>query len=175
MRRLVLFLGLLALCAGLAGGAASPARAAPTHVGVGVDVRQAPQAGGRWIHVDVSQLVAQAMEGGQVVYTAPITPGRSDWPTPTGTFEILSRVYSETMDSSTLGIPPFAPGGYHLTDVLYTQYFTTSGHALHYNYWSPRAAFGRTAGSHGCVGLLLDDAAYFWRFATTGTPVVITS
>jgi lipoprotein-anchoring transpeptidase ErfK/SrfK len=57
--------------------------------------------------------------------------------------------------------------------VLYTQYFTSNGHALHYNYWSPASAFGRPAGSHGCVGLQLDAAASFWQFATVGTPVVI--
>ena len=139
----------------------------------GGEAHQLAQAGGRWVRVSLSRLAAQAMVGNQVVYTAPITAGTPAWPTPTGTFRVLRRVYSETMDSATIGLPRGAPGGYYLPGVLYTQYFTPAGHALHYNYWSPPEAFGRWAGSHGCVGLRLGDAAYFWGFATVGTPVVI--
>ncbi len=57
--------------------------------------------------------------------------------------------------------------------MLYTQYITNDGAALHYNYWSTAADFGSGTGSHGCLGLELDDAAYFWNFASVGTPVVI--
>jgi lipoprotein-anchoring transpeptidase ErfK/SrfK len=77
------------------------------------------------------------------------------------------------MDSETIGIPRDAPGGYYVTDVLYTQYFTNEGHALHYNYWVDPAAFGSFPTSHGCIGLTLDDAKYFWDFASIGTPIVI--
>ena len=187
MRRLARLLGILVLCAGLSGGTAVAARAeaaaptappgpdaGPQQPLVAVPAPQVAQLGAPpRIRVNLSQLVAQAMVGNRVLYTAPITAGTPDWPTPTGTFRILRRVYSETMDSATVGIARWAPGGYYLTGVLYTQYFTPRGHALHYNYWSPPAAFGRWAGSHGCVGMRLDDAAYFWRFATVGTPVVI--
>jgi lipoprotein-anchoring transpeptidase ErfK/SrfK len=187
MRWLARLLSLLVLCAGLAGGTAVPARAEPaapsTLAGPGarsapplvaVPVPQVAQVdGGASIRVNLSQLVAQALVGSQVRYTAPITAGTPSWPTPTGTFRILRRVYSETMDSASIGIPHDAPGGYYLQGVLYTQYFTPNGNALHYNYWSPPAAFGSATGSHGCVGLQLDAAAYFWNFATVGTPVVI--
>ena len=40
------------------------------------------------------------------------------------------------MNSDTIGIPRFGPGGYYLTNVLFTQYFTGDGASLHYNYWS---------------------------------------
>ena len=184
---LLRLLGLLALCAGLTIGTVPIARAEPVastgFVGratgreaplVAVPVPEVAQvSAGPWVRVNLSQFIAQAMVGSQVVHTAPITAGTPAWPTPTGSFQILRRVYSETMDSASIGIPPGAPGGYHLSGVLYTQYFTNSGNALHYNYWSPPSAFGHAAGSHGCVGLQLDDAAYFWNFATVGTPVVI--
>ena len=183
MRWLARLLGLLVLCAGLAGATAVAARAEPAVSAPGtrpelplvaVPVPEVAQVGGgAWVRVNLSQQVAQAMVGSQVLYTAPITAGTQAWPTPTGRFRILRRVYSETMDSASIGIPRNALGGYYLPGVLYTQYFTSSGHALHYNYWSPPAAFGRTAGSHGCVGLLLEDAAYFWDFASVGTPVTI--
>ncbi len=161
MRRCLLLLGILFLCGGLLLGPVAIAAAAP-----------AP-AGSRWIRIDLPHLVAQAMVGDQAIYTAPVTAGTARYPTPVGTFRILRRIYNETMDSATVGIPRWAPGGYYLRGVLYTQYFTNYGHALHYHYWSPPWAFGHAAGSHGCVGLRLQDAAFFWTFATVGTPVVI--
>jgi lipoprotein-anchoring transpeptidase ErfK/SrfK len=57
--------------------------------------------------------------------------------------------------------------------VLYTQYFTNEGHALHLNYWRPDHYFGRIPSSHGCVGMRLADAEFFWRFASIGTRIVI--
>ncbi len=129
--------------------------------------------GGRSIDVNLSTQTATALEGGVPVYTAPVTTGRPGWSTPTGTFSILRRIPNETMDSSTIGIPRNAPGGYYLTNILYTQYFDSSGDALHYNYWSPPSAFGHYPTSHGCVGMPLAAAKFFWDFATYGTPVVI--
>ncbi len=128
---------------------------------------------GRWVEVDRGPAIARAVDNGTVVHIAASTVGTPEFPTPLGTFHILRRVENETMDSATIGIPRDAPHGYYLTGVLYTQYITDGGAALHYNYWSPADAFGTGTGSHGCVGLELDDAAYFWNFAGVGTPVVI--
>ena len=128
---------------------------------------------GRWIDVDLSKQIATAMIDRQPVYSAEVAVGRASFPTPVGVFSVLRRVYNETMDSASIGIPNDAPGGYYLTDVLFTQYFTNLGHALHYNYWVDPAAFGNFPTSHGCIGLKYDDAAYFWNFADIGTPIVI--
>jgi lipoprotein-anchoring transpeptidase ErfK/SrfK len=127
----------------------------------------------RSIDVNLSTQTASAIENGQVVYSAGVTTGRPGWATPTGTYSIFSRVFNETMDSSSIGIPSDAPGGYHLTGVLYTQYFIPDGTALHYNYWSPASAFGGYPTSHGCVGMPLGTAQFFWDFASIGTPVTV--
>ncbi|MGI5835793.1 MAG: L,D-transpeptidase [Chloroflexota bacterium] len=127
---------------------------------------------GRWIEVDVGSGMAYAVEDGQIVHSAAVTVGGPYFPTPRGTFTINRRVANEIMDSSTIGIPNTSPTGYYLTGVLYTQYFV-DGVALHYNYWSPDEAFGSAAGSHGCVGLRLSDAEFFWNFADIGTPVIV--
>jgi lipoprotein-anchoring transpeptidase ErfK/SrfK len=127
---------------------------------------------GHWVDVDLSNHTATAMNGDSRVYTAYITAGRPGWSTTTGVHYIQRRVYNETMDSSTIGIPNDAPGGYYLTGVYYTQYFY-DGEALHYNYWSPSSVFGNVNTSHGCVGMRLGDAAFFWNFADVGTPVVV--
>jgi lipoprotein-anchoring transpeptidase ErfK/SrfK len=130
-------------------------------------------AGGRSIDVNLSTQRATAYEGSTPVYSAGVTTGRPGWATPTGSFSIVNRVADETMDSSTIGIPRDAPGGYYITGILYTQYIDYSGDALHYNYWSPASAFGNYPTSHGCVGMQLGAAAFFWNFASIGTPVTI--
>jgi lipoprotein-anchoring transpeptidase ErfK/SrfK len=133
----------------------------------------ADAAQGRWIDVDLSNQTASAMSGNTVVFSALVSTGAPGRETPTGTFQILNRVANETMDSATIGIPHGTPGSYHVSNVLYTQYFTSGGAALHGNWWAAPGTFGRVATSHGCVGMSNADAAAFWRFATYGTPVVI--
>ncbi len=128
---------------------------------------------GRWIGVNLDAHTATAYEWSTPLYTAPVTAGKPGWETPTGTFYIQYRVWNETMDSATVGIPRGAAEGYYLPGVRYTQYFTWSGYALHSNYWMPDSYFGTTNSSHGCVGMRLADAEYFWYFATVGTPIVI--
>ncbi len=126
---------------------------------------------GRWIDADLQEpALLTAYEGDQVVYTALAIKGTAVSPTPLGVHRIQRRVYNETMDSSTIGIPRNGPGGYYLRNVLYTQYFHGSGAAIHYNYW--RGEFGY-AGSHGCLGLNLDDSLWFWNWANIGTIVYI--
>ena len=127
----------------------------------------------RWIGVNLTQQTATAYVGRTAVYVAPVSTGKPGWETPTGTFSIGRRVYNETMDSATIGVPRTSPEGYYLTDIYFTQYFTSNGVALHYNWWAPRSVFGRQPTSHGCVGMDWADAAFFWTFATTGTPVVV--
>lgn len=126
---------------------------------------------GRWIDADLSEpALVTAYDGNQVVYTAMAIKGFAATPTLRGIFQILRRVSDETMDSETIGIPRDSPGGYLLKHVLYTQYFTGDGASLHYNYWL--GTFGY-AGSHGCLGLNLEDSKWLWDWASVGTPVVI--
>ena len=109
------------------------------------------------------------MVGNQVLYTAEATTGKAGWETPTGTFYINYRVQNETMTSVSIGAEEY----YVLENVLYTQYFTNEGHAIHLNYWRPDYYFGEIPSSHGCIGLRLADAEFFWRFAKHGTRVTI--
>jgi hypothetical protein len=126
---------------------------------------------GRWLDVNLtSPVTVSAYEGDAPVTSFLAIKGTGNRPTPTGVFTILRRVANETMNSDTIGIPRFGPGGYYLTNVLFTQYFTGDGASLHYNYWS--GMFGY-AGSHGCLGLTYGDSAWLWEWAHVGTPVSI--
>ncbi|MBI3978114.1 MAG: L,D-transpeptidase family protein [Chloroflexi bacterium] len=129
--------------------------------------------GERWIDVNLSTQQATAFEGDQPVHVAPVSTGKPGWETPTGTFRIWRRVFNETMDSATIGVPRDSPEGYFLDNIFFTQYFDFSGAALHYNWWAPRDVFGNRTSSHGCVGMDWTDAEFFWNFATIGTRVVI--
>ena len=142
----------------------------PTSTPVPLPAIPGPQVPGeRWILVDIGSQTATAMIGSAPLYTALVTTGTDDWETPTGTWEIVYRVENETMTSESIGADEY----YVLEDVLYTQYFTTAGHALHLNYWRDDSYFGNTRSSHGCVGMRLADAEFFWNFASYGTRVTI--
>ncbi len=117
--------------------------------------------------------VLTAYEGARRFRSFLASSGRPGWVTPVGTHKVLRRVDNESMDGTTLiGQGPGGAGDtYHITDVLWTQYFTTAGDAIHDNYWKPSDQFGIPT-SHGCIGLPEADARWVWNFATVGTPLV---
>ncbi len=116
---------------------------------------------GRWIDVSLSApTIVTAYENGTPVYSALAVHGTPGWETPIGTFVLERRVANERMRGP----------GYDVSGVLFTQYFTGVGHALHYNYWSSNWGY---SGSHGCLGMNYDDSLWFWNWATIGTPITI--
>jgi hypothetical protein len=126
---------------------------------------------GHWLDVNLTTPArVTAYDGDQPVRSFLTIKGAGPRPTPTGTFTIVRRVANETMNRDTIGIPRFGPGGYYLTNVLFTQYFTGDGASLHYNYWSSNWGY---PGSHGCLGLTYNDSAWLWDFGQIGTPVDI--
>jgi L,D-transpeptidase catalytic domain len=122
---------------------------------------------GHWLDVDLQEpTLITAYEDDRAVNAMLAIHGRTADETERGEYHILRRVEDETMDSETLGVPHDDPNGYYLEHVMYTQYFTSDGAALHDNYWSD--AFGY-AGSHGCLGLSNADAQWLWDWADVGT------
>ena len=123
---------------------------------------------GRWIDVHLTQQLMTAYEGRDIARVAVTTTGMAGWETPPGFYSILARVPNETMDSGAIGAEHF----YKLEDVLFTQYFTNRGHAIHFAWWRTPETIGRP-GSHGCLNLLLDDSQFFWEWAGVGTAVLV--
>lgn len=121
---------------------------------------------GKWIDIHLTQQLLTAYEGQRAIRTVVITSGKPGWETPAGLYKINTRVANETMDSGAIGAEEF----YKLEDVLFTQYFTDKGHALHFAWWKTEATIGRP-GSHGCINLLLDEARFLWEWADIGTTV----
>jgi hypothetical protein len=121
---------------------------------------------GKWIDINLIQQLLTAYDGTTPVRTVEVTTGMAGWETPPGFFSIVHRVANETMTSGAIG----AENHFRLDDVLFTQYFTDRGHALHFAWWRTKETIGRP-GSHGCVNLLLEDARFFWDWAELSTPV----
>jgi hypothetical protein len=126
---------------------------------------------GRWIDLNLLQQVVVAYEGQSAVRLARTSTGRPGWETAPGQYEIQRRVPNETMDSTSLIGLDAQRADYKVENVRWTQYFSSDGKALHENYWKPRDEFGIPS-SHGCAGLVAEDALYFWNWADVGVPVV---
>lgn len=124
---------------------------------------------GRWMNVTLSppQHIV-AMQGDKEVMRDLVTAGLQGTTKP-GFYRILRRVYDETMDSRTV---PGSTDTYLLKGVLFTQYFTGDGAAIHYNWWGPPRGFG-FPGSHGCLGMRYDGSKFLWDWANVGSPLVI--
>jgi lipoprotein-anchoring transpeptidase ErfK/SrfK len=128
----------------------------------------------KWIDINVTNQTASAMVGNRAVYTAPVSTGSPQFPSPLGSHRIEDdgRLAVERMTATQAGYAP-EQARYDVERVLFTQYYDRNGNALHLNYWRPASVFGRTATSHGCVGMQLHDAQYFWLFGEPGMRVEI--
>jgi hypothetical protein len=128
---------------------------------------------GRHFEADLSEpAMLTAFEDGGAVWSTLTLKGTTTHTTPLGGHKVLWRVPNETMTSERVypPVPRNAPGGYYLTGVLWTQYFTADGASIHYNYWSSNWGY---AGSHGCLGVGYNEAKFAWDWADVGTPVYV--
>jgi lipoprotein-anchoring transpeptidase ErfK/SrfK len=101
----------------------------------------------------------------------PASMGRPEYPTPVGTYTVLSKDQDVVMDSSTVGIPVDAPDGY-LVHVAYAVRFTSRGLFVHSAPWAENA-LGYENVSHGCVGLSTEDAEWYFNTANVGDPIIV--
>ena len=128
----------------------------------------------KWIDVNLTNQTVSAMIGDQAIHVALASTGSADFPTPAGPHRIEpdGRVSLVDMTASQAGYSP-QQATYNVERVLFTQYFDRIGNAIHLNYWRPEEVYGNTATSHGCVGLQLHDAQYFWLFGEPNMRVEI--
>jgi hypothetical protein len=129
--------------------------------------------GGHWIDANLTQQILTAYDGATPAFWAVMSSGAPGNDTDPGQYRILRRVANETMSSATLSFSVEIP--YYLTNVLWTQYFTGYGAAIHDNWWKGAGApyyspFGVPT-SHACIGLPESEARKFWDWAQVGTVV----
>jgi len=101
----------------------------------------------------------------------PASMGRPEFPTPVGSYTVLSKERSVIMDSSSVGIPVDDPDGYRLP-VDYAVRITSRGLYVHSAPWAVRS-LGLENVSHGCIGLSTEDAEWYYNTVNIGDPVIV--
>jgi lipoprotein-anchoring transpeptidase ErfK/SrfK len=108
---------------------------------------------------------------GQLVRTAPVTLGGTDWLSPTGYAVVMEQERHSKFNAGSIGLKPGDKGYYPPLTVEYANRLTTSGVYVHQALESAWGSVGRANVSHGCVGLLPADAAWFFNNMKTGDVV----
>jgi lipoprotein-anchoring transpeptidase ErfK/SrfK len=113
--------------------------------------------------VDAKRLRMTVYVNGKPARTIPVTTGKKGWETRNGVKVALEKYPVKIMDAATVGIPKSSPEYYRLRVRLAVR-MTWSGEFVHGAEWST-AAQGRARVSHGCVGMSIPNAK--WYFART--------
>jgi lipoprotein-anchoring transpeptidase ErfK/SrfK len=119
--------------------------------------------------VDIADHMMTVTQGGNVVRKVPITTGKSGWDTRVGTKVIISKDREVVMDAATIDVDSSDPEYYRL-DVEYAMRLTWSGEYLHAAPWSEESQ-GEANVSHGCTGMSMEDATWFYNLAKVGDVV----
>ncbi len=101
----------------------------------------------------------------------PASMGKPHFPTPVGSYTVMSKDRSVIMDSSTVGIPISDPEGYRLT-VDYAVRISSHGLYVHSAPWAVQS-MGAENVSHGCISLSPDDAEWYFDTVNIGDPVIV--
>ncbi|OGY27866.1 MAG: hypothetical protein A2Z42_02150 [Candidatus Woykebacteria bacterium RBG_19FT_COMBO_43_10] len=117
----------------------------------------------KWVEVDRANQTLHAFCDGVDIFQAPVGVGLPWTPTPLGEYSVWTRIFNETMSGA----------DYYVQNILFTQYFTSAGHALHLDWWHGDSYFGNQPTSHGCVGLQIHNSQWIWLFGFTGMRVKI--
>lgn len=123
--------------------------------------------GDKWIEVNTTTKRLYAYQQGALLRTFLVSAGAPLTPTVTGHFSIYSKYLSQDMHGANVD-----GSSYYQPHVPYVNYFY-GDYAIHGNYWRPVSYFGNINSSHGCVGLLDDDAAWIYSWAPIGTSVIV--
>jgi len=124
------------------------------------------------IEISIARQTLVAYEDGKEVLNTTVSTGLNrevegevPWRTPTGEFNIMSKMPSQHM-----GDDPITSdvSGYVLPGVPWVSYFHPSGVAIHGTYWHNNYGVPM---SHGCVNMRPHEARWIYRW-TTPAPVV---
>ncbi|MCV7402495.1 L,D-transpeptidase [Mycobacterium fragae] len=97
--------------------------------------------------------------------------GRPHFPTPVGSFTVLSKDRSVIMDSTSVGIPLTDPEGYRVP-VDYAVRISRRGLFVHSAPWAINS-LGLENVSHGCISLSPADAEWYFNTVNVGDAVIV--
>lgn len=122
-------------------------------------VKQLKNSNRRWIQVDLSEQRLITWEGNKPVFGVIVSTGKKDTPTPTGVFNIYTKLEKTRMKGE----------DYDIEDVPHTMYYQGS-YGIHGAFW--HKSFG-TPVSRGCVNVAPNHAKKIFNWASVGTTVVV--
>lgn len=123
------------------------------------------------IEINLSNQTLLAIEGGQTIWTFPVSTGKWNR-TPTGQFRTWIKLRYTRMAGGSWAAGTY----YNLPNVPYTMYFynedhpKTQGYGIHGAYWHNN--FGHPM-SHGCINMKITDAGTLYGWAPLGVPITI--
>ena len=120
------------------------------------------------IKVNLKSDYATVYKNDKKVRSIPVTGGKRDWETRSGTKLIMAKEYDKIMTSEMIG----AKEKYRLK-AAYAMRLTNSGEFLHAAPWSA-ASHGRANVSHGCVGMSVANSRFLIENTLIGDPVITT-
>ncbi|MFF0340570.1 Ig-like domain-containing protein [Kribbella sp. NPDC004875] len=124
-------------------------------------------------NVNVKKHTMTVTINGKLARTIPITAGKDGFTTRSGVKVIMEKFTTKRMDAATVGIKPGDPEYYNISNVKWAQRVTSSGEFIHGAPWSAGSQ-GSANVSHGCVGMSLADAQWFFNQTLRGDPVIVT-
>jgi lipoprotein-anchoring transpeptidase ErfK/SrfK len=158
--------GVLALClfvAGFGGGNVLDVAIAQTSLRDSSvrnqEIDRLKRSGQRWIEINRRNQTLMAWQGNKQVYSVIVSTGKSTTPTPSGIFKIQVKYPTSRMQGEDYNVPD-------VPNVM----FYSGNYAIHGAYW--HRSFGIPI-SHGCTNVAPDHAAWLYKWASVGTPVVV--
>ena len=133
--------------------------------------------------VSLEEQALRVYDNGKLVNAFLVTSGRPEKPSPPGTWWV------EVKKSPTVfkaGVPQSSPDWYPDTPINYAMQYHSNGYFLHDSWW--RSDYGPTTnfphadssgdpfsaqGSHGCVNMSKDNAAWLYGFVSLNTTVLV--
>lgn len=122
-------------------------------------IERLKRSGQRWIEIRLRSQRLLAWEGNRLVYAVIVSTGKGSTPTPMGVFAVQTKYPVASMQGD----------DYYVPDVPNVMYYS-GNYAIHGAYW--HNSFGIPV-SHGCTNVAPDHAAWLYRWASVGTPVVV--
>lgn len=135
------------------------------------DVNVSPLRVGRAVEMSVDNDGRQltVWENGEVVRTIPVSLGRTEYPSSSGTFPIMEKKEEELFDTfATLG-----PDHGYRVEVEYAMRLTLGGEYIHADV-RDGSDLGNNNVTHGCINMSRDNAEWLFEFTHRwGDPVTI--
>jgi lipoprotein-anchoring transpeptidase ErfK/SrfK len=131
----------------------------PREMVISARIDELKQSQSRWIVINLSEQRLNAWEGDALMFSASVSTGRSDEPTPIGIFSVQQKSERAWMQGETYDVP----------NVPYAMFYS-GNYAIHGAYW--HSQFGSPISS-GCINLPVDQAAWLFDWADVGTTVIV--